>query len=518
MAVHSDPFKLIGTIVDGRYRVEKVAGQGGFGIVYRAHHLSFESPVALKVLKVARSTEPNGRSEQLARFKREGKVLFELCSLHPSIVRAFETGTIASSDHATLPYLALEWLDGVSLDQELKYRRQRAIAPMTLSQVIRILDEPAAAMTLAHERGVAHRDIKPSNLFVSFQAGAPIVKILDFGIAKILDTSTGTTTQFETTGAAPSSFTPMYAAPEQWLRRLGATGTWTDVHAWALVCLELLTGKPALTGEDPAQFMAAALDAEVRPTPSRLGLQVPPEVEAVFGRAVAIDPRDRFPDLGEFWAALCRAVRGSALANEDAAFPVLHAANVGERIVTASDSARTSQPSTTSLPSPTPPTASRMPHPVRSVTSRRAAIGGGVRAAIGGGVLAVLGLSVRALVGREPPHSEPPSVEALQARADPSAEVEQIALQPTSTNPSANLPPPVLPPRDSLPPVSKLGTARVTARAVQAKPLTIESPESPSTSSMPSTSASLPARPPTRPPPPRSLDQLLQNEEFAHRR
>jgi serine/threonine protein kinase len=304
--VPSDPFKLVGTIVDGRYRVERVAGRGGHGVVYRAFHISFESTIALKVLKLPDDLPFDKSTPQRIAFQREGKVLFELSSLHPSIVKAFETGVVALADGSVAPYLALEWLDGVSLDHEIKHRRKNGLASMSLPEVLTLLNGPAEGLMLAHARGIVHRDLKPGNLFVARGRDGPVVKILDFGIAKMIGDSMSTTTKLAQTGPA-SSFTPMYAAPEQWLRRLGATGTWTDVHGWALVCVELLTGSVPLNGEEAAQFMAASLDPIERPTPARFGLQLPAEVEAVFGRGLALRPRDRFRDIGEFWRALGQA-------------------------------------------------------------------------------------------------------------------------------------------------------------------------------------------------------------------
>src|SRR3954451_3947758 len=131
-----DPFNISGAVVDGRYRVEQVVGQGGFGVVYRAQHLGFESPIALKVLKLPDEWSPGRRAARLASFQREGRVLFELSHLHPSIVRAFETGTIRGRDGSLAPYLALEWLDGVSLDRELKARRSAGVPPLPLWDVL----------------------------------------------------------------------------------------------------------------------------------------------------------------------------------------------------------------------------------------------------------------------------------------------------------------------------------------------------------------------------------------------
>jgi eukaryotic-like serine/threonine-protein kinase len=307
----SDPFGIVGRIIDGRYRVQCAAGQGGFGVVYRAQHLGFESPIALKVLKLPETWSLQRKQTRIASFQREGRVLFELSALHPAIVRAFETGTIAGPDGSPAPYLALEWLEGVSLDHESKLRREQGLAPMTLPEVLGLLHGSAEGLARAHRRGIAHRDVKPGNLFVSMRSGEPYVKILDFGIAKMIDASADTTAQYAATPGSTASFTAMYAAPEQWLERLGATGPWTDVHAFALVCVELLSGSIPFAGRESAQFMAACLDPTLRPTPKSRGVELATQVEAVFAKAVALEPRARFRDMGAFWRELCEAAHWS---------------------------------------------------------------------------------------------------------------------------------------------------------------------------------------------------------------
>jgi serine/threonine protein kinase len=324
----TDPYKLVGAVVDGRYRVEAVAGHGGHAVVYRALHLWFESPIALKVLKLPADLRPHEAKAKVAEFRREGRLLFGLSSLHASIVRAFEAG-VMTCDGALAPYLALEWLHGVSLDREIKHRRQGKLAPFSLREVVELLDWPARGLGLAHAQGLVHRDIKPHNLFATVQAEKIAVKIVDFGISKWLDLSLSTTGRFADTGPRRSSFTPMYGAPEQWLHRLGGTGPWTDVHAWALVCVELLSGRPPFAGEEPAQFMAACLDSSARPTPRNRGVPVNDEVEAIFSRALAVEPRERFRDLRAFWTSLCRSALGSdAPSNAKVA---LHSIGTGSR-------------------------------------------------------------------------------------------------------------------------------------------------------------------------------------------
>jgi eukaryotic-like serine/threonine-protein kinase len=305
-----DRFNIVGTIVDGRYRVEEVVGEGGFGVVYRAHHVRLDGPVALKVLKVPGDLAR--REAMIAAFENEGRLLFSLASLHSDIVRVLESGTLLSPTGSVTPYLVLEWLDGVTLDVELQYRRAHGLRPMNLADTVALLAGPAEALAAAHSKRIAHRDLKPANLFLVSQAGQLTPKLLDFGTAKVIEASLGATTMFARTEGGRCSFTPAYGAPEQWWRELGATGPWTDVHALALVCLEVLTGRVVFRGS-PGKILNACLAEEHRPSPRNLGVDVPDNVERAFVRALSLKPRDRFPDVAAFWEAVCHGMDTSAL-------------------------------------------------------------------------------------------------------------------------------------------------------------------------------------------------------------
>src|SRR5262249_51117697 len=150
--------------------------------------------------------------------------------------------------------------------------------------------------------------VKPANVFLT-PSGA---KLLDFGIAKVMAEGTHTLAPASPTTSGIGAFTPGYAAPEQWLRKLGSTGPWTDVYAFALLFVERMTGKPALVGDDPQQLMGATLDAEDRPLPSSRGAKVTPAVDAVFQRALAVDPHTRYRSMKSFWSSLVAASRGLA--------------------------------------------------------------------------------------------------------------------------------------------------------------------------------------------------------------
>jgi serine/threonine-protein kinase len=304
-----DVFGIVGTIVDGRYHVQRVVGEGGFGVAYKALHVRFGSSIALKVLKLPAGMPIDERRVLVDRFVAEGKVLFELSGLHASIVRALETSTLTTSTGEIAPFLVLEWLEGFCLDVALQARRTTQSPAMTVPDSLGILSDPAEGLSVAHARGVAHRDIKPGNLFLSNVDGRVKTRVLDFGLAKIISDSPSVTALLADTAGSPCPFTPAYGAPEQWLRRLGATGPWTDVYGLALTFVEMVAGRSALQGNDSAQLMAACLDEAVRPTPRSLGIDVGDAMESVLRKALSIDPRDRYLDMRSFWSALCQAAR-----------------------------------------------------------------------------------------------------------------------------------------------------------------------------------------------------------------
>ena len=136
----------------------------------------------------------------------------------------------------------------------------------------------------------------------------PTMKVLDFGIAKVIADNASITRAFEQTGQTPSMFTPYYGAPEQFNRRFGATGPWTDVYALALVLVEMVTGRSALDGDDATQLYIATTDISIRPTPRTRGARTSNAVEAVFQKALAIEPRARYTSARAFWDDLREAL------------------------------------------------------------------------------------------------------------------------------------------------------------------------------------------------------------------
>ncbi|WP_437765415.1 bifunctional serine/threonine-protein kinase/formylglycine-generating enzyme family protein [Sorangium sp. So ce281] len=307
----SDPLNIAGSLIADKYRIEHAVGEGGFSVVYRAEHVIWKQPVAVKCFTLLGGAPAEQREQLLQAFIQEGKLMTELSSRSAAIVQARDIGTFNAPDGQWLPYMVLEWLDGRPLDRVLFDEMSEGAPARDLRATMALLESAAIALDLVHSRSIAHRDIKPANLFVIGQPrdASTFVKVLDFGIAKVMADHAAAATALAHTGKDITAFTPSYGAPEQFSRTHGATGPWTDVFAMALIMIEvMLGGAPALQGDDYLQLAVASRDPSRRPTPRTLGLTVSDEVEAVFAKALAVAPADRFPTMGRFWSALHRAV------------------------------------------------------------------------------------------------------------------------------------------------------------------------------------------------------------------
>jgi formylglycine-generating enzyme required for sulfatase activity/serine/threonine protein kinase len=306
-----DPLGISGTILAEKYRIGAAIGEGGFSVVYQAEHTIWQQPVAIKCFKVLANAPEDQRQGLLDGFIQEGKLMAQLSSRSAAIVQARDVGNFITPDGQWIPYMVLEWLDGKPLDVVLWEERRAGLPSRTLPETMALLEPVATALDVAHQRGIAHRDVKPANFFVM---GDPRgtdahVKVLDFGIAKVMSEHAGSVAALAHTGKDITSFTPNYGAPEQFSRSHGATGPWTDVFAMALILVEVLRGGlAALEGNDFIQMAVASRDPTRRPSPRALGLDVPEQVEQVFLTALAIAPAERYGSMGLFWSALMHAV------------------------------------------------------------------------------------------------------------------------------------------------------------------------------------------------------------------
>jgi eukaryotic-like serine/threonine-protein kinase len=295
--------ELEGPVFDGRFRVESRIAEGGFAVVYKAWQLALERRVALKVLKPPRHQDAAGRAEFRERFAAEARTIARL--RHPDIVDVydFSVATLASGELA--PWMALEWLDGESLALDLGRRRRAGARGRDPAAAVAFLRPVMRALAHAHAAGIVHRDIKPSNIMVTATPTGPSLRVLDFGIAKIMVDGHPPGTGVTRTESLPV-FSPGYAAPEQ--VAFSRTGPWTDVHALGLLLTEVMTDAPPFSEADPDTHFFEQVMAVRRPTPASQGRDVGP-FEPVLARAVALSPRDRWRDAAELLAALDAAAR-----------------------------------------------------------------------------------------------------------------------------------------------------------------------------------------------------------------
>lgn len=272
-----------GTVVGGRFRIERLLGEGGYGCVYQATQLNLSRGVALKIMHA----DVLKRPAALARFEREAVLTQQLS--HPNIVRLFDFGRTEQG----IPFIVWELLVGRSLEREIA-----TAGPLPAPRVRHIAEQAIKALMEAHSLGIVHRDVKPANVFLSDFAGEPdFVKVLDFGIA-LAPTGSGAITQ-----DGVSLGTPAYMAPEQVLD--GAVDGRTDVYALGLVMAEMLTGEPVFRGATAMQV--AMMQIEERPIPLSpvvLGSPLGP----VIVRATQKDPARRFSSAFEMLGVL----RGAA--------------------------------------------------------------------------------------------------------------------------------------------------------------------------------------------------------------
>lgn len=290
------------------FHVERAVAEGGFGVVYIAQHDVFRSPVALKCLKLPDTLSEEQKSEFLERFRSEAELLFRLSAALPEVVRPLQFGVL---DVAQLvPFLALEWLEGQTLDRFVSEREARGKPPVGISQALELLSPVARVLSRAHQfndRGtlvsIIHRDVKPENVFLAELDGDRMTRVLDFGIARVR-AATSAIAGHATGQDVLKAFSPAYASPEQWSpETYGATGPWTDVYGLALTLTEVLLGRPPVGG-DLTAMMGAALDPEFRPTPRNKGGTVSDGIERVLQKALAVDPRQRTQTIEAFWTQL----------------------------------------------------------------------------------------------------------------------------------------------------------------------------------------------------------------------
>jgi serine/threonine-protein kinase len=275
-----------GTLLAGKYRVERQLGAGGMGYVVAAVHEQLDQRVAVKLL----APELCENKEAVLRFLREARAAVRIQSEH--VARVLDVDELEGG----APYMVMEFLSGQDLSRVLD-EEDMLEARVAVDYVL----QASEAVAVAHSLGVIHRDLKPANLFLTRRPdGSPLVKVLDFGISKAISPDSGARESL----TAPQSLlgSPAYMSPEQ-VRRPKTVDTRTDIWSLGTILYELMTGEQPFRGDSPMSVLAAVVSD---PTPSLRERRpdIASDLEAVVFKCLEKNPEDRYQTVAEFAQAL----------------------------------------------------------------------------------------------------------------------------------------------------------------------------------------------------------------------
>ncbi len=279
----------VGSIVAGKYKLERVLGQGGMGVVYAAYHQQLDQRVAIKFLLPQVAAQHAGA---VARFVREARACAKLRSEH--VARVIDVGSFEDGS----PYIVMEHLVGTDLSQLIK-----SFGALAIDDACDYVLQACEALAEAHSMGIVHRDLKPSNLFVARHPdGTPSVKLLDFGIAKA--PSAEAWSEGALTGTDGAIGSPMYMSPEH-LRNTATVDHRTDIWSLGIILHEILTGRHPFDATSPGG-MCVMIAADPPAPLRRHRPDAPEELEAILLKCLHKDREQRFVNVGELAVALSK--------------------------------------------------------------------------------------------------------------------------------------------------------------------------------------------------------------------
>lgn len=404
-----------GQIVAEKYRVDAIVGTGGMGVVAAATHLDLGQRVAIKFLREA-------SPEALARFHREARLLVKLKSAH--VARVFDVGEL---DEET-PFIVMELLEG----EDLGVIQKRSGA-LPVTQVVDWVLEAICAIAEAHAHGMVHRDLKPGNLFISRGPSGPLLKVLDFGVSKILDDrSEGETTHLTNEGVALGS--PGYMSPEQ-MNSSRDVDTRSDIFSLGSILYRLLSGQVPYKGQSVVSVLAA-MAVDPRKPLCEVAPGVPRELEAVVDKCLEQDRDRRFPTVGHLAHALAPFASRIGRQNIDDIMATMN-------LDTSRGFAHTMRASV--HPSQPPPASASFSRPAPARPK-----GGSIYVLVALGFLSVMVLGA-AIVSYRSWNAAPP--EPIDAAATPPLAIDAAPAVSTAATAPPTPPTTTVPPTESAPPV-----------------------------------------------------------------
>jgi serine/threonine-protein kinase len=285
-----DPGVHPGDVLAGKYRVERVLGAGGMGVVVAAHHIQLDEKVALKFLH----PDAVGNAEALARFEREARAAVKIKSEH--VARVLDVAQLENG----APYMVMEYLEGGDLSGVLQKQGRLPVA-----QAVDFVLQACEAIAEAHSLGIVHRDLKPSNLFcIRRRDGQLSIKVLDFGISKLtgVDGAASGSRNMSMTKTTSVVGSPVYMSPEQMQSSKGVDAR-TDIWSLGIILYELLTGRVPFDADTVTEL---AIRVATEPTPPLSGMTppLPPGIEQAIVRCLEKSRERRFQNVAELAAAL----------------------------------------------------------------------------------------------------------------------------------------------------------------------------------------------------------------------
>ena len=281
--VRRDPF--IGKLIADKYQIVEVLGMGGFATVYKAEQKGLRRSVAIKILHAEFVDKP----EKIRRFQHEAESISTL--VHPNVAAVYDYGVLPEGQ----PYLAMELAPGTTLADVLAQHKR-----LDSDRALKIFLQACDGIAAAHAIGLIHRDIKPSNILLDrAEDGSDTVKILDFGLAKVVSDEENNREHLTMTGEVLG--TPAYMSPEQCTG--GPIDFRTDIYSFGCVMYEVLSGKLPIDGDTSYEMMNKHINEAPRSL-SKSGATVPPRMVKIVNKALEKDPGDRFESFDELKDAL----------------------------------------------------------------------------------------------------------------------------------------------------------------------------------------------------------------------